>query len=268
LNLTPASLKTPRRKDSKRKRPTPSLLCVFASLRETISIQRIADQLRGAMNADDFRDYMLSFLFLRYLSDNYETAAKKEIGKDYPKLKPDESGVPLKIWYQENKKDVPDFEKQMRRKVHYVIQPSHLWNSIAEMARTQSGELLNTLQAGFKYIETESFESTFQGLFSEINLGSDKLGRKYEDRNAKLCAIIQKIAEGLNDSSTDIDALGDAYEYLIGQFAAGSGKKAGEFYTPQQISDILSAIVTLDSQEPKTEPKQRLDRVLDFACVW
>jgi type I restriction enzyme M protein len=63
-----------------------------------------------------------------------------------------------------------------------------------------------------------------------------------------------------------MDALGDAYEYLIGQFAAGSGKKAGEFYTPQQISDILSTIVTLDSQEPKTGPKQRLESVMDFAC--
>ena len=226
----------------------------------------IADQLRGAMNADDFRDYMLSFLFLRYLSDNYENAAKKELGKDYPKVIGDGRRVPLALWYADNPKDVPDFEKQMRRKVHYVIQPQHLWNSIANMARTQSGELLNTLQAGFKYIETESFESTFQGLFSEINLGSDKLGRKYEDRNAKLCTIIQKIAEGLNEFSADIDALGDAYEYLIGQFAAGSGKKAGEFYTPQQISDILSTIVTLDSQEPKTGAKKRLDSVLDFAC--
>ncbi len=226
----------------------------------------IADQLRGAMNADDFRDYMLSFLFLRYLSDNYEIAAKKELGRDYPKINGDDRTVPLAQWYAENPKDVAEFEKQMRRKVHYVIQPQHLWNSIANMARTQSDELLSTLQDGFKYIETESFESTFQGLFSEINLGSDKLGKKYDDRNAKLCTIIQKIAEGLNDFSTDIDALGDAYEYLIGQFAAGSGKKAGEFYTPQQISDILSAIVTLDSQEPKTGPKQRLDRVLDFAC--
>ncbi|MDA1055004.1 MAG: type I restriction-modification system subunit M [Planctomycetota bacterium] len=230
------------------------------------TLWKIADDLRGAMNADDFRDYMLSFLFLRYLSDNYEIAAKKELGKDYPKVNGDDRSVPLVLWYADNPKDVPEFEKQMRRKVHYVIQPPHLWNSIANMARTQSGELLNTLQAGFKYIETESFESTFQGLFSEINLGSDKLGKKYEDRNAKLCTIIQKIAEGLNDFSTDIDALGDAYEYLIGQFAAGSGKKAGEFYTPQQISSILSGIVTLDSQEPKTGPKQRLDRVLDFAC--
>ena len=70
----------------------------------------------------------------------------------------------------------------------------------------------------------------------------------------------------LNEFSTDIDALGDAYEYLIGQFAAGSGKKAGEFYMPQQISDILSTIVTLDSQEPKTGTKKRLESVMDMAC--
>ena len=226
----------------------------------------IADQLRGAMDADDFRDYMLSFLFLRYLSDNYETAAKKELGKDYPALPPEDRRVPLALWYANNPDDVPAFEKQMRRKVHYVIQPAHLWNSIAGLARTQNDELLNTLQAGFKYIQDESFESTFDGLFSEIDLASPKLGKVYADRNAKLCTIIQKIAEGLNEFSTDIDALGDAYEYLIGQFAAGSGKKAGELYTPQQISDILSTIVTLDSQSPDQGPKKRLESVLDFAC--
>ncbi|MEO5607117.1 MAG: type I restriction-modification system subunit M [Polaromonas sp.] len=229
----------------------------------------IADQLRGAMDADDFRDYMLSFLFLRYLSDNYEAAAKKELGSDYPKVKESDDGktrrVPLALWYANNPDDITAFEKQMRRKVHYVIQPLHLWNSIANMARTQNGDLLNTLQAGFKYIETESFESTFQGLFSEIDLGSSKLGKGYTERNVKLCTIVKKIAEGL-PFSTEIDALGDAYEYLIGQFAAGSGKKAGEFYTPQQISDILSTIVTLDSQEPKTGVKQRLESVMDFAC--
>jgi type I restriction enzyme M protein len=235
------------------------------------TLWNIADQLRGAMNADDFRDYMLSFLFLRYLSDNYETAAKKELGNDYPDFPIDillrtSASTPLQAWYQDNPDDIPEFEKQMRRKVHYVIRPPHLWNSIANMARTQNGELLNTLQAGFKYIENESFESTFSGLFSEINLGSDKLGRKYQDRNAKLCSIIAEIAKGLAEFSADIDALGDAYEHLIGQFAAGSGKKAGEFYTPQQISDVLSAIVTLDSQEPKTGKKDRLTSVLDFAC--
>ncbi|MBV6391882.1 MAG: hypothetical protein KPEEDBHJ_01098 [Anaerolineales bacterium] len=262
----------------------------------------IADQLRGAMNADDFRDYMLSFLFLRYLSDHYESAARRELGRDYPgedeteaakaqilaeraalqasapkkgkaKQSEEEAQEPaeptvtaLQLWYKRNPADVEQFEKLMRRKAHYVIKPEFLWGSIADMARTQNGELLRTLEAGFKFIETQSFESAFQGLFSEINLNSDKLGKGYSERNAKLCAVIKKIAEGLKDFSTDNDTLGDAYEYLIGQFAAGSGKKAGEFYTPQQISSILSGIVVLDSQDPGTGPKPKLKSVLDFAC--
>lgn len=230
------------------------------------TLWNIADDLRGAMNADDFRDYMLSFLFLRYLSNNYEEAAKKELGKDYPKVEDDAGQTALGIWYSKNKKEIPEFEKQMRRKVHYVIKPENLWSNIAEMARTQKPDLLSTLEAGFRYIENESFESTFQGLFSEINLNSEKLGKTPAERNKKLCTVIQRIAEGIAGFSTDTDTLGDAYEYLIGEFAAGSGKKAGEFYTPQQISSILSAIVILDSQDPKTGPRKKLNKVLDFAC--
>ncbi len=226
----------------------------------------IADQLRGAMNADDFRDYMLSFLFLRYLSDNYEAAAKKELGSDYPALEEGDNRSPLSLWYENNEKDVPAFEEQMRRKLYYVIKPPYLWSSIAELATTQSNELLETLQGGFTYIEDESFADRFQGLFSEINLDSEKLGKNYSSRNAKLCNIITRIAEGIAEFSTGSDVLGDAYEYLIEQFAAGSGKKAGEFYTPQQISTILSGIVTLDSQEPGTGKKKKLNKVLDFAC--
>ncbi len=236
------------------------------------TLWNIADNLRGAMNADDFRDYMLSFLFLRYLSNNYEESAKKELGRDYPndvlkevmsKLK---VKTPLEIWYKENPTEIEDFEKQMRRKVHYVIKPQHLWSNIIELARTQNDELLVTLESGFRYIENESFESAFQGLFSEINLNSEKLGKTSTERNKKLCTIIQKIAEGNTGFLTDSDTLGDAYEYLIGQFAAGSGKKAGEFYTPQQISTILSEIVSLDSQNPTLGKKKKFDRILDFAC--
>jgi len=230
------------------------------------TLWNIADKLRGAMNADDFRDYMLAFLFLRYLSDNYEAAARKELGPDYPTLSTDDNRVPLALWYANNPGDITEFEKQMRRKVHYVIKPDHLWASIANLAKNQSGELLETLREGFKYIENESFQSTFGGLFSEINLGSEKLGKTHADKNKKLCDIIKEIAKGLAEFSTDIDVLGDAYEYLIGQFAAGSGKKAGEFYTPQRISDILSAIVTLDSQEPATGKVKQLGSVFDFAC--
>lgn len=236
------------------------------------TLWNIADDLRGAMNADDFRDYMLSFLFLRYLSFNYETSAKKELGSDYPKndTEAEKSDAivppPLEIWYKNNEDEVAEFEKQMRRKVHYVIKPQHLWSNITELARTQNGELLVTLESGFRYIENESFESAFQGLFSEINLNSEKLGKTSTERNKKLCTIIQKIAEGIADFSQQVDRLGDAYEYLIGQFAAGSGKKAGEFYTPQQISTILSEIVTLDSQDPTMGKKNKLDKVLDITC--
>lgn len=98
----------------------------------------------------------------------------------------------------------------MRRRVHYVIRPEHLWTSIVELARVQDGELLNTLQSGMKYIEDQSFESTFNGLFSEINLSSEKLGKTYPDRNAALCKIITEIATGLKSFSTDSDTLGDA----------------------------------------------------------
>jgi type I restriction enzyme M protein len=281
------------------------------------TLWKIADQLRGAMNADDFRDYMLSFLFLRYISDNYEAAAKRELGKDYFKCEDEAKKItiaakhdenknnvkpfikqinehfsmqhmeeaakrmllsdyiestenkkitPLAIWYAKNKDDVTMFEKQMRRKIHYVIKPYFLWSNIYELARTQSDDLLQTLQAGFKYIENESFESTFRGLFSEINLDSEKLGKNYTARNSKLCTIVTEIGKGLSEFSIESDILGDAYEYLIGQFAAGSGKKAGEFYTPQQISTILSRIVTLDSQNPSAGKKKKLKNVLDFAC--
>jgi type I restriction enzyme M protein len=274
----------------------------------------IADKLRGAMNADDFRDYMLSFLFLRYLSNKYEEAVKKELGSDYLKYEEEINKItvtdnqddainalkkmitdyfskqhldskvkktvieehealleskkltPLIVWYINNLDQVATFEKQMRRKVHFVIKPHYLWSNIYELARTQNNYLLKNLQAGFKFIENESFDSAFRGLFSEVNLDSDKLGKNYESRNTMLCSIITEIAKGLSEFPTESDILGDAYEYLIGQFAAGSGKKAGEFYTPQQISTILSRIVTLDSQDPSTGKKKQLKNVLDFAC--
>ena len=235
------------------------------------TLWNIANNLRGAMMADDFRDYMLSFLFWKYLSDNYIKSAKKELGSDYPELTKEQLAsmkisTPLQLWYKNNSEDSFLFEKQMKRKIHYVIEPQYLWDNIAELARTQSDTLLETLQNGFKYIENESFDSSFRGLFSEINLNSEKLGKNYTERNKLLAKVIQTIAEGLNNSGAEGDSLGDAYEYLIGQFAAGSGQKAGEFYTPQMISTILSRIVTLDCQDPASGKKKRIDKVLDFTC--
>jgi len=222
----------------------------------------IANELRGGMNADDFRDYMLVFLFLYYLSDNYRKAAQKLLNGDYPQAEL----RPLQFWYKNHEQDIADFEGAMRSRVHYVIKPEYLWDNIAELARTQSSDLLKTLEEGFKFIEEESFELEFKGLFSEINLHSEKLGKTASKCNEKLCDIITALNKGLKGFSKDDDALGDAYEYLISEFAANSGKKAGEFYTPQQISSILAKIVILDSQDPETGEKEKLGDVMDFAC--
>ena len=190
----------------------------------------IADKLQiCAMNADDFRDYMLSFLFLRYLSDNYEQVARQELDEEYPyEHELSSQTTPLQIWYKENEADIVEFEDLMRRRMHYVIKPQYLWSNISGLARKQDEDLLNTLQKGFDFIENESFKSSFGGLFSEINLNSEKLGKNYTTRNKKLCEIIYEISHGLKFSK-DKDDLGDAYEYLIGQFAADQVKKLENF---------------------------------------
>ena len=284
----------------------------------------IADKLRGAMDADDFKDYMLSFLFLKYLSDKYEEAVKNMLKKDYDEIeneaiknnndryieelkkiivehsktvplsklnlnedekdkekikKARENWIddytkmlasntlqPIILWYIQNLDNIEFFEREIRRKIHYVIKPQYLWRNIYELAKTQNEELLNTLVSGFKHIENESFESTFNGLFSEINLYSEKLGRSYTERNKLISSIITEIADGISQFSNDTDILGDAYEYLIAQFAAGSGKKAGEFYTPQPVSTILSRIVVLDCQDPSKGKKTKINNIFDFAC--
>lgn len=220
----------------------------------------VADVLRGAMTADNFRDYMLSLLFYRYISARYEAAVRKELGSDLP---PELSFL---NWYKENESDVDDFEDMMLKSTHYVIKPQYLWSAIYEMARTQDDDTLSKLEESFRHIENESFKGAFKGLFSEINLKSEKLGKDYSSRNKIMCNIITKLEENLAQFDQKGDILGDAYEYLIGQFAAGSGKKAGEFYTPQPVSTILSRIVTLDCQDPSTGSKRELRNVLDFAC--
>ena len=224
------------------------------------ALWNVADVLRGAMTADNFRDYMLSLLFYRYISARYEAAARLELGSDLSADKP------LYAWYEENAVDVADFEDMMLKSAHYIIKPQYLWSAIYELARTQDDNLLTELKDSFRHIEEESFKGAFKGLFSEINLDSEKLGKDRPARNKMMCNVISKLEEKLIEFDGKGDILGDAYEYLIGQFAAGSGKKAGEFYTPQQVSTILSRIVTLDCQDPSTGHKNELRSVLDFAC--
>ena len=152
------------------------------------TLWNIADQLRGAMNADDFRDYMLAFLFLRYLSDNYEAAAAKELGPDYPALGADDRRAPLSAWYAANTDDAATFETQMRRKVHYVIRPEHLWTSIVEMARVQNGELLDTLQKGHEVHRGGVIPKHVQGaVFGDQPV----VGKARQDAAGPQCGAVQ-----------------------------------------------------------------------------
>jgi type I restriction enzyme M protein len=221
----------------------------------------IADTLRGKMDADDFRDYILGFIFYKYLSEKMNIYADKILEQD-------------RIKYQEidentdhGREFLDAVKEEALEKLGYFLKPSELFGEIAKRgnntAEGQSNFILDELTQILNHIEqstmgTES-EDDFNKLFEDLDLTSTKLGRTEKQKNhviAKVLSHLDEIDFRLSDSNADV--LGDAYEYLIGQFASGAGKKAGEFYTPQQVSKVLAKIVTLG--------KTRLKHVYDPTC--
>lgn len=234
----------------------------------------IANELRGKMNADEFRDYCLGFIFFKYLSEKlhqYANSILQEDGIDFITI--DEESA-------EGKAMLDAIKEESVEELGYFLKPSELFSSIAKRGahKTQADEgneddphsdiiidnfILDDLTKVLNSIEhstmgTES-EDDFDHLFEDLDLNSTKLGRTEKSKNALIAKILvhlDNIDFYLSNSQNDI--LGDAYEYLIGQFASGAGKKAGEFYTPQAVSTILAKIVTTD--------KKRLKNVYDPAC--
>ena len=211
----------------------------------------IANELRGKMDADEFRDYILGFVFYKYLSEKQHIYANKlletEAVKDYRDVTEDD--------------DIEAIREESLIKLGYFLRPDELFSAISAKGNAdtedKSNFILEDLQAILNSVEqstmgTES-EDDFNKLFEDLDLASTKLGRTPGARNsliAKVLAHLDKIDFKLEDADSDI--LGDAYEYLIGQFASGAGKKAGEFYTPQQVSKILAKIVTLGKKRIKS----------------
>ena len=204
------------------------------------TLWNIADSLRGKMSPDEFRDYILGFIFYKYLS---EKLAKKA---DFILQADDISFASLTEPTTENKAIVDAVRTDMMKELGYFLEPQALFVNMAGRENGDSiipelEEILNDIQNST--METSS-EEDFDNLFEDMDLNSTKLGRGAEQRDSLILSVLKKLERidfELENSNTDV--LGDAYEYLIGKFAEGAGKKAGEFYTPQQVSTILSKIV-------------------------
>jgi len=227
----------------------------------------IANTLRGKMNADEFRDYILGFIFYKYLSEKMEIFANEILKQDNIKFR----AITPKM--AEADAFLEAIKEEALEKLGYFLKPEELFSEVAKRGNGENEEdLVDTSKTNFilgdlqkiltniqlSTMGTES-EEDFDNLFEDMDLNSTKLGKTPEARNviiAKVLAHLDKIDFKLE--STELDVLGDAYEYLIGQFASGAGKKAGEFYTPQEVSKILAKIVTTG--------KFKLKSVYDPTC--
>ena len=204
----------------------------------------IANTLRGKMNADEFRDYILGFIFYKYLSEKLVIYADELLKQDdIIYLSIDESS-------SDGEELLEAIKEETIEKLGYFLKPSELFSEVAKRGSSDSNNfILEDLTQILRNIEhsTMGYESEddFGHLFEDLDLTSTKLGKSEDAKNtliAKVLTHLDKINFDLQNIEADV--LGDAYEYLIGQFAAGAGKKGGEFYTPQQISKIIAKIVT------------------------
>ena len=221
----------------------------------------IANTLRGKMNADEFRDYILGFIFYKYLAEKMEIYANSILKADGLKYKSINNNTKNGVEY------IEAVREEALVTLGYFLKPNELFSEVAKRGNSdiegQSNFIIEDLQKILINIQlstmgTES-EDDFDNLFEDMDLNSTKLGKSPEARNeiiVKVLLHLDKIDFKLED--TELDVLGDAYEYLIGQFASGAGKKAGEFYTPQEVSTVLAKLVTTG--------KTKLKSVYDPTC--
>lgn len=218
----------------------------------------VANKLRGNMSASDFMYFTLGFIFYKYLSEKLEKYADGVLVDD---------DITFKALWKKSDEESLELQAELKseclEEIGYFIEPEFLFSSIID-AINRKENILPSLERSLKRIEDSTLgrdsEEDFGGLFSDIDLASPKLGKSQDDKNTLISNVLlalDDISFGV-EASEEIDILGDAYEYMISQFAAGAGKKAGEFYTPQEVSRILAQIVTIGHT--------RLRNVYDPTC--
>lgn len=218
----------------------------------------VANNLRGNMSANEFMYFSLGFIFYKYLSEKIEKYADQALENDE---------ITFKQLWESQEEDAVELQEEVKKQclenIGYFVEPQYLFTSIIDRINRKEN-ILPQLERSLKRIEDSTLgqesEEDFGGLFSDIDLASPKLGKTADDKNNLISSVLTAL-NGIDfgaDEATQIDILGDAYEYMISQFAAGAGKKAGEFYTPQEVSRILAEIVTLGHN--------RLRNVYDPTC--
>lgn len=219
------------------------------------TIWAMANELRGAVDGWDFKMYVLGFMFYRFISEDFTNYINKN---------ENESGIADFNYELMSDEDALAGREEMISSKGYFILPSELFSNVVK--RAAKDENLNvTLGNIFKHIEESSkgtrAEKDFKGLFNDIDLNNQgKLGITVADRNRRLVKILESVAS-MNLGGVDkhsIDAFGDAYEYLMAMYASNAGKSGGEFYTPQEVSKLLSRLAIMD--------KKQVNKVYDYAC--